>query len=748
MSTAAGSGFRRRVRRALVLSAVAAVLAGTVAVPATGASRVPERTQAATPCTATQVGASARQPVAGSTAVLFVHGFVSYPGIWAQGPGPTLPVQTAALPGLTAWTFDYSAVAANWVTDPKIGPALAATISCLAAATGGPVVVVGHSMGGLATRFAVAQTGPDGAPVGSHVAELITLGTPFEGSDSEVLAEMTVAELEKAITSGGLGKFTAQQVAAFEAERSACAGAIVKNPQVDPCNDRALSLTPAGRALKAGSPQLAALPPWPADLPVFDTAGDITEVFQIGPAVFSADIGDGPVTVASATSHNTVGQPFVASTCHDVDFLRLWKATDSILCYHHNLPFNPEIDAAVMGQLRRYSHSAPAGLIVQDEPAAKVSLLPVTGDAVTVGAPILGPDGRIWFMTVAPDGAVVYAVDPKTMAESSHPLAYETSAGKAAFTGEMAFDGTGKLWVPAAQIPDQRPETDVLLRYSVQNWAVDSFSAPAKCATGNGRAPERVTAAGDGAIWVRCVTNDFGAAGGTYVERRTPDGAATPSHVVLQGKPGDLVYLGSEELPAQALSDPMAALSGGVMWTTANGSIVTFAPDGSERLLLTTGTGTAKPGQPAVTTQMQLFTNGSAPPVELSECLIAEADQASHDSECFVTVSQTGELKVLTTLPDDNGYNLQQADAAAMDHAGTDWVMLKGTAGGKVHEGQYYIAVGSDGHQSIYPFTATGGKGLPVSPDKTAPVITSDGGLWTTASDGQGPYLMEVLPKR
>lgn len=739
---------QRWLRNILVSGVIAVALAGAVAVPASGSPGIRAQAQTAG-CDAAQIAPSALQPITGSTAVLFVHGFVSSPGIWAQGPGPTLPVQTAALPGLTAWTFDYSAVAANWVTDPQIGPALASTISCLAAATGGPVVIVAHSMGGLATQLAVSETGPDGAPVGSHVAEVITVGTPFQGSVFEALSAMSVSSLEGSVTSDGSQGKSAQLVALLEAMRSVCAGSIVHDPQVDPCHDLALNLTPAGQALQAGSPQLAALPPWPSSLPVYNTAGNINETLHFGIAFFSVDIGDLPVDLASATAHTTVDKPFVASSCDDVNFLRLMTFSETVPCYHHNLPYNPEIDAAVMARLRRFSHSKPAGLIVQDEAAARVTLLPVTGDIL--GHPVLGPDGRVWYLTGDQFGAdtMVHAVDPRTMAEGSYRLTYRPATGKVAYSGELAFDGNGNLWIPAALIADRQPEIDVLLRYSTQSWAADKLDAPAKCQTGNGHPTEKVTEATDGAVWVTCPSNDFGAPGGTYVERRAPDGTPTPSHVVLQGSPGDVLYIGSQQLPAQSLSAPMAPLPGGVMWNASNGDIVTFGADGSERLILPTTTGVAKPGSPATTGELELFANGSADtPTELSSCLVVETNQQTHTAECFVTVSPAGALKVLAVLPDDNGYNLRQAAAAAMDSAGTAWVMLKGTAAGKAPEGRYYIAVGPDGHPSIYPFTATGSSGDPVSPDLQAPVITADGGLWTSGSGGQTAYLMEVLPKR
>ena len=117
----------------------------------------------------------------GSVPVLFVHGLDSSPAIWDEGPDP-ITRQVAALKGVTAWTYDYSKVAVQWVTDPQIGLGLAGAITCLAQATGKQVIVVAHSMVGLATEWAVNQVGTDGVPVANHVAKVITIGTPTKGS--------------------------------------------------------------------------------------------------------------------------------------------------------------------------------------------------------------------------------------------------------------------------------------------------------------------------------------------------------------------------------------------------------------------------------------------------------------------------------------------------------------------------------------------------------------------------------------
>ena len=61
----------------------------------------------------------------------------------------------------------------------QIRPDLATALMCLAGVAGHKVVVVGDSMGGLATQYALGQ---DHGRVAADTAEVITIGTPYEGS--------------------------------------------------------------------------------------------------------------------------------------------------------------------------------------------------------------------------------------------------------------------------------------------------------------------------------------------------------------------------------------------------------------------------------------------------------------------------------------------------------------------------------------------------------------------------------------
>src|SRR5450755_3062256 len=125
-----------------------------------------------------QVTAAGARPLAASTPVLFVHGILSGSRAWGPASVSSVSGQAAAIPGVTAWTFDYAPEAEDWVSKQEIGPDLARTISCLATISGRKVVIIAHSMGGLATQYALGQPGQ----IAAQVAGLVTIGTPFEGS--------------------------------------------------------------------------------------------------------------------------------------------------------------------------------------------------------------------------------------------------------------------------------------------------------------------------------------------------------------------------------------------------------------------------------------------------------------------------------------------------------------------------------------------------------------------------------------
>jgi hypothetical protein len=213
-------------------------------------------------------------------------------------------------------------------------------------------MVVGHSMGGLATQFALGQ---DHGQVAADTAELITIGTPFQGS-------LPLSIAEKVINGAPLVSRLNPEVVAVEALLSACAG-IADHSDSNPCWLASALRSPVGTALETNSPSIAKLPAWPADVPVFDTAGDMKVFVGVHGRGLDIDFGDGAGTVSSATAHDSAGAPLVEHCVKPIyDFLQI----DRDLCFHTSLPHNPAIVSAILAAVR-----------AQTQPTAVIDLAPV-----------------------------------------------------------------------------------------------------------------------------------------------------------------------------------------------------------------------------------------------------------------------------------------------------------------------------------------------------------------------------------
>ena len=317
--------------RVAVVAAALAVAAMTV--PAGATARASASSCLGSLPQVQQVTTDGTRPLADSTPVLFVHGINSGPGVWRPTSPSSISGQAAAIPGVTAWTFSYAHQSLLWVDKQPIGPDLAHAISCLATVSGHKVVVVGHSMGGLATQYALGQ---DQGQVAGRAAELVTIGTPFDGSEILTIGEDVI--------NGGLTEIDNPNVALVEALLSACAG-VADHSDSNPCGLVSALRSPVGTALEAHSAAIRSLPAWPAGFPVYDTAGDM-KVSMLG---HDFDFGDGAGTLASAIAHNTSGSPEIVR-CHK----SFWDLThvDDGLCFHTSLPHNPTIVAAVLAAIR------------------------------------------------------------------------------------------------------------------------------------------------------------------------------------------------------------------------------------------------------------------------------------------------------------------------------------------------------------------------------------------------------------
>lgn len=308
------------------------------------------------------------QQVAGSVPVVFIHGIISNAKMWKASTPGSIAYQAARTSGLTAWSFSYQPEALDWVTNPAIGPAFAVALSCLASTSGHKVIVVAHSMGGLATQYALASRDPHGGTVGGHVAEAITVGTPYQGS--EILTAMQLARRGLDIDS-----LRNPKLLLGEAVLSACAGhtsGICALPAVLPSQ--------VGTDLELNSTAIHNLPPWPAAVPVLDIAGDMGVRIQVGPFVLHRfDIGDGAVTIGSATAHDTLGSP-VIKRCNSLRLLAGLVGQPGP-CFHTHLVNDADIVAEVLAAIR----AAAAPTVLADIAPVTAAGQPKPGETIAGG---------------------------------------------------------------------------------------------------------------------------------------------------------------------------------------------------------------------------------------------------------------------------------------------------------------------------------------------------------------------------
>jgi triacylglycerol lipase len=338
----------RRIASSVRGPAVVVALLGSAISPASHAQAAPGSTKCVTSQLQQVKGPGPVRALKGSVPVVFIHGILSTAALWNGSSGTSMAGQAAALQGKawqgqgpTAWTFNYGPQhSLDWVTNAAIAPAFAKAVSCLAENSGHQVVIVAHSMGGLAAQFAVRLADPYGGSVGDHVAELITIGTPYQGS--------WFLSAVQALRTGARWVYPAQYLVAAEAITSACAGrrsGICALLNVPP--------SPVGTALELKSQEISNLPPWPARLKVYDIAGDI-KVIQLvaGPLYGSLDLGDAALLTGSATAHDTAsnGKAFVEN-CGTETFWNFIHGNGGP-CYHVNLPSNPDVTQTVLTSIR------------------------------------------------------------------------------------------------------------------------------------------------------------------------------------------------------------------------------------------------------------------------------------------------------------------------------------------------------------------------------------------------------------
>ncbi|MEU3270337.1 hypothetical protein ABZ639_05795 [Saccharomonospora sp. NPDC006951] len=429
-----------------------------------------------------------RQPVEDTVPVIFVHGINADATTWDSPEGNTFPRQMAREEGVTAWTFDYGFANPEWVTDPRIGPALGTAIDCLAEASGHQVVLVDHSMGGLATQVAVNERAAGGGRVWQRVAEVITIATPYRGS-----LTLSAAQLGTHLVPSPKARVV------MEALLGTCTG-ITKVSDSNPCDIASVLRGPQGTALMYDSPQIAELPAWPPELPVRVFAGDIG--VRLG--VWRTDsepvrIGDLAVSLDSATAHHTVGKPRVLS-CEatllqrvKVGFFRVPTPSKSLLtspCNHFNIKTHQpvineiidrvaEIRAEQQDAEGRLGYATADGIRVWDARSGTSHTIAQLPDGHTAGALAWSGDGSAiaWTTRSEKTGRTgrVYRADAGTATRGASVRSWPCeSCGSVAFQGELLIsvpedstepvlrgfpaDGSPPRDLPVTGLPPQDPE--------------------------------------------------------------------------------------------------------------------------------------------------------------------------------------------------------------------------------------------------------------------------------------------------
>ncbi len=323
-----------------VASLVLAVLAWATVVPAGASPGAHTANPESCPGVATDVRLGTAAPV------LMVPGFNESPAVFSGEGSPTLSsAVSSAFPGtVKVMTFDYSKWSRLWVTFTLIGPKLARCITWLAhtsAAQHGPgqVIIVAHSMGGLAVRCAVDPScAPGGQAADPNLIGLvITLGTPNTGSNPQTLGPVfdTVCALF-----------------------SWCDDLLVQRD------------SPAAQAMVSGSPDLTKLPLLPVSIPVDAIAGRITVTTNLfGQQYVLKDFGDIAVPVDSAladarqgTLHAGPGAGKVTVPCGSVSVTQVpgWlsKSTGNlapappVTCWHLTETIDPVWQSDILAAIK------------------------------------------------------------------------------------------------------------------------------------------------------------------------------------------------------------------------------------------------------------------------------------------------------------------------------------------------------------------------------------------------------------
>jgi hypothetical protein len=181
---------------------------------------------------------------------------------------------------INTFQFDYSKWSSYWASNPNIASCLADYVISVSAAYSkvggdGKVILVAHSMGGLAIRYATSRQYAEHPIPAADIPYVISLDTPYLGSPWGATGVALMMEIYKAIWGNDLP-------APWGLDGQKC-----------------LALHGGGSSLLPGC---GGLPPWlPSGVHVTEIAGDVTvDRSLFGVTLYTIPLnGDGIVTVPS-----------------------------------------------------------------------------------------------------------------------------------------------------------------------------------------------------------------------------------------------------------------------------------------------------------------------------------------------------------------------------------------------------------------------------------------------------------------